>query len=52
MADKALIQKTLEDDLNKSVIIATCEKVIHIIDGRVDRSLSDEIGLNLFDFDK
>ena len=38
--------------LNRAVISATCEMVIHIIDGRVDRSFSDEIGLNLFDFDK
>ena len=38
--------------LNKAVISATCEMAIHIIDGRVDRSFSDEIGLNLFDFDK
>ena len=52
MAAKALIQTTLEEDLNKAVISATCEMVIHIIDGRVDRSFSDEIGLNLFDFDK
>lgn len=36
--------------LNKAVISATCEMVINIIDGSVDRAYSDEIGLNLFRF--
>ena len=36
--------------LNKAVISATCEMVIYIIDGRVDRYFDEEIGLNLFKF--
>lgn len=36
--------------LNKAVVSATCEMIIDIIDGRVDRRYSDEIGLNLFEF--
>ena len=38
--------------LNKAIVSATCEMVIDIIDGRVDRTKSEEIGLNLFDFNK
>lgn len=36
--------------LNKAVVSATCEMVINIIDGIVDRKYDDSIGLNLFDF--
>lgn len=36
--------------LNKAIVSATCEMVIHIIDGKVDRSHDGEIGLNLFKF--
>ena len=36
--------------LNRAVISATCEMVITVIDGRVDRFHSEEIGLNLFQF--
>lgn len=36
--------------LNRAVISATCEMIINIIDGSVDRRFSDEIGLNLFEF--
>lgn len=32
-------------------ISVTCEMVIDIIDGRVERKMSDEIGINLFDFE-
>ena len=36
--------------LNKAVVSATCELVIDIIDGKVDRYFDEEIGLNLFKF--
>ena len=36
--------------LSRAVISATCEMVITVIDGRVDRFHSEEIGLNLFQF--
>ena len=36
--------------LNRAIISATCEMVITVIDGRVDRFHSEEIGLNLFQF--
>ena len=36
--------------LNKAIVSATCEMVINIIDGCVDRKLDDNIGLNLFEF--
>ena len=38
--------------LNEAVVSATCEMVIHVIDGRADRTFSEEIGLNLYDFEK
>lgn len=38
--------------LNEARISATCEMVITVIEGRVDRSYSPEIGINLFDFSK
>ena len=37
--------------LNRAVVSATCEMVVDIDDGCVNRRFSDEIGLNLFDFD-
>ncbi|MDD6331061.1 MAG: DNA-binding protein [Clostridium sp.] len=37
--------------LNKAMVSATCEMVIDIIDGSVDRSYDEEIGLNIFNFD-
>lgn len=36
--------------LNRAVISATCEMVITVIDGKVDRYHDEEIGLNLFRF--
>ena len=36
--------------LNRAVVSATCEMVINVIDGRVDRYFDEEIGLNLFKF--
>ncbi len=36
--------------LNKAVVSATCEMVISLIDGIVDRRFDEEIGLNLFKF--
>lgn len=38
--------------LNKAVISATCEMVITIVNGVVERTFSDSVGLNLFDFNK
>ena len=36
--------------LNAAVVSATCELVIHVIDGEVGRKFSEEIGLNLYEF--
>ncbi len=36
--------------LNKAIVSATCEMIINIIDGRVDRYFDENIGLNLFKF--
>ncbi len=36
--------------LNKAVVSATCEMIITIIDGRVDRIHDEESGINLFKF--
>ena len=36
--------------LNKALISATCEMVIDIIDGSVDRAFNEEVGLNMFKF--
>ena len=37
--------------LNRAVISATCEMVIRVIDGQIDRYHDEEIGLNLFRLD-
>lgn len=37
--------------LNKAVVSATCEMVITIIDGVVDRYHDEETGLNLFKYE-
>lgn len=36
--------------LNKAIVSATCEMIINIIDGRVDRYFDEDVGLNLFKF--
>ena len=36
--------------LNRAVVSATCEMVIQVIDGAVDRAYDPETGLNLFRF--
>lgn len=36
--------------LNRAVVSATCEMVIHVIDGSVDRTFDEETGLNVFRF--
>ena len=36
--------------LNQAFVSATCEMVITVIDGTVDRYYDEEIGLNLFRF--
>ena len=36
--------------LNRAIVSATCEMVINIIDGKVDRDFDKEIGLNLLKF--
>ena len=36
--------------LNEAVVSATCEMVIHVINGEVERAFSEEIGLNLWTF--
>ena len=38
--------------LNRAVVSATCEMVITIIDGPVDRYFDEDIGLNLFKFNE
>jgi len=37
--------------LNRAVVSATCEAVITVINGSVDRYFDEEIGLNLLKFD-
>lgn len=42
--------KVFGGHLNKAVISATCELVINVIDGQVDRELNEEVGLNTYKF--
>ena len=36
--------------LNRAVVSATCEMIVDVSEGTVERKFSDEIGLNLFEF--
>ena len=36
--------------LNRAIVSATCELVITVIDGTVERRFDEEVGLNLFQF--
>ncbi len=36
--------------LNRAVVSATCEMVIEVVDGKVERAFDGQIGLNLFRF--
>lgn len=36
--------------LNKAIVSATCEMVIDVIDGSIDRKYDEETGLNVFRF--
>ena len=36
--------------LNSAKVSATCEMIIDVSEGRVERKLSEEVGLNLFEF--
>lgn len=42
--------KTFGGHLNEAYVSATCELTIQIMDGKVDRKFSEEIGLNLLEF--
>ena len=36
--------------LNRAVVSATCEMIVDVSEGVVERKFSDEVGLNLFEF--
>ncbi len=36
--------------LNRAVVSATCEMIVEVSEGTVERKYSEEIGLNLFEF--
>ena len=43
--------KVFGGHLNRAVVSATCEMVITVIDGKVDRVYDEKTGLNVFKFD-
>ncbi|HHV97167.1 MAG TPA: DNA-binding protein [Clostridiaceae bacterium] len=43
--------KTFGGHLNEAYVSGTCELFIDVIDGHMDRKFSEEIGLNLLEFD-
>lgn len=42
--------KVFGGHLNRAMVSATCEMVISILDGTVERCYDSEVGLNLFEF--
>ena len=36
--------------LNSAIVSATCEMIVDVSEGTVERKFSDEVGLNLFEF--
>lgn len=42
--------KVFGGHLNRAIVSATCEMVITLINGKVDRYFDEEVGLNLFKF--
>ena len=48
--DSTIIARIDREHLNRAMVSATCEMVINIINGRVDRYFDEDIGLNLFEF--
>ncbi len=36
--------------LNYAIVSATCEMFIHVIEGKIERKIDENIGLNLFEF--
>ena len=38
------------NELNRAVVSATCEMVVRVIDGCVERAFNEDVGLNLFRF--
>ena len=36
--------------LNRAVVSATCEMIVEVSDGKVERKFNEDVGLNLFEF--
>ena len=45
------MNKTYGGHLNEAVVSGTCEMIIDVIQGSLDREFSDSIGLNLYKFE-